>query len=43
VQPAEVADLLVSRTQIKMIGVAENDLRAEFFKNVLRDRRWPGA
>src|SRR3954453_10716987 len=43
VQPAEFAHQLMSRTKIKMIGVPQNDLRAEIsrskvFQNVLGDR-----
>ncbi len=37
-QPTEFPDLLVSRTEIKMVGVAENDVGAEVFEDVLRNR-----
>ena len=37
VQSAKFADLLVPRPEIKMIGVAEDDLRAEFLENILRN------
>ena len=37
VQPAHAADGLVAGTQVEVIGVAENDLRAERFEHVLRD------
>jgi hypothetical protein len=36
VQPAHLADGFVSRPQIEVIGVAEENLYAEFFENVLR-------
>jgi hypothetical protein len=29
-QPAELAHQLTARTEIQMIGIAENDLRADF-------------
>src|SRR5262249_39547671 len=35
VQSAQVANNLVSRPQIKMIGIAQDDLRAQLLKNVL--------
>jgi hypothetical protein len=34
---AETADELVSGTQIEVIGVAEDDFRAQGFERVLRD------
>ena len=36
-ESAKFADVFVSWPQIEVIGVAEDDLRAEFFENVLRD------
>ena len=36
VQPAQFAHQLVPRTQIEMVGIAQNDLRAQVFQNVLR-------
>ena len=36
VQSAEPSNRLDSRPQIKMIGIAEKNLDAEFFENVLR-------
>ncbi len=36
-QPAQLADLLDSRPQIKMVGISQKNLDAEFFQNVLRD------
>ena len=36
VEPAEPSNGLDSRTQVKMIGIAEKNLDAEFFENVLR-------
>src|SRR4051812_41610001 len=33
---SKFADVLMSRPKIKMVGVAEDDLSAEFFENVLR-------
>jgi hypothetical protein len=36
-QSAEAADVFMSGAKVKMIGVAEDDLRAEFFEQVLRD------
>jgi hypothetical protein len=38
VQAAELADGFDSRTQIEVIGVAQKNLHAEFFENILRDR-----
>src|SRR3954468_25048060 len=37
-EPAEFADVLMSRPKIEMIGVAEDNLSAEFFEDVLRNR-----
>ena len=37
VQAAHAADGLMARAQVEVIGVAENDLRAEGFKHILRD------
>ena len=37
VQAAHAADGLVSRTQVEVIGVTEDDLGAERFQRVLRD------
>ncbi len=36
-QASEVANGFDSRPQIKMIGIAQKNLDAEFFENVLRD------
>src|SRR6266481_971838 len=36
VQAAKLADQLVARAQIKMIGVGEDDFRAKFFEGFLR-------
>ncbi len=36
-ESAEFADVLVAGPQVKMIGVAENDVGAELFEDVLRD------
>ena len=36
VQPAQLAHLLDSRPQIKMVGIAQQNLYAEFLQNVLR-------
>src|SRR2546425_588304 len=38
VQAAETANQFVAGTQIKMIGVGENDFRAKFFERLLRER-----
>ena len=35
-EAAELANQLVARTQIKVIGIGENDARAQFFERVLR-------
>ena len=37
-QAAEAANQLMARTQIKMIGVGEDDFRAKFFERFLRKR-----
>jgi hypothetical protein len=37
VQAAHAADGLVARTEIEVVSIAENDLRAEGFEHVLRD------
>src|SRR6476646_7365377 len=37
VQAAQLAHQLVPRTQIQMIGIAQNDLRAQILQNVLRN------
>lgn len=36
-QASEFANVFVSGAEIEMIGVAENDLRVEFFEEILRD------
>src|SRR5260370_34346896 len=35
-QPAQATNHLMSRPEVEMIGVAENELRAQLFQNVLR-------
>ena len=37
VQPAHLAHQLMPRSKIQVIGIAQNDLRAQVFQNVLRD------
>ena len=36
VQPAEFSNQLMARPQIKMIGVGEDDARAQFFERFVR-------
>lgn len=35
VEPAQAANELVSGTQVKMVGIAENDLRTQLFQHIL--------
>src|SRR5689334_21854855 len=37
VEASKLADVLVSRSEIEMVSVAENDFRAQFFEDVLRN------
>src|SRR4029077_5036115 len=37
-QAAEFTDEFVARTQVKMIGIREDDFRAEFFEGFLGER-----
>src|SRR5262249_18334635 len=37
VQTAQLANPLVAGTQIKVVGIAENDLRAEFFQRFVAE------
>ena len=38
VQPAQLAHQLVPRPKVQVIGISQNDLRAQVFQDVLRDR-----
>ncbi len=37
VQPAQAPDRLVARPQVEMVGIAEEELNAQFFQQMLRD------
>jgi len=37
-QPTQLADQLVTRAQVQVIGIGENDLRVQLFEQMLRNR-----